>query len=99
MSSGFCYCNGINNSVRDENMHAYEHPNELMSFVLELQKSVDEFDQNLVEFDLVLCIGFRKLYARYFHGDLGLNFWEGYGDSFTSHGSASLLYAPRSQAD
>ena len=43
----------FNNSVRvrDENTHAYQHLN--MGFVLELQKSVEEFNQSLVEFDLV----------------------------------------------
>ena len=42
----------INNSARDENMHAYQHLNELMGFVLELQKSVDMY-KGLLEFDLV----------------------------------------------
>ena len=53
MNPGFYYVNGINNYVRDEYTHTYEHLGELLGFVLELQKSVDEFNQNLV-----LRIGF-----------------------------------------
>ena len=45
IGSTFMAASGINNSVRDENTHAYQHLNELMGFVLELQKSVDEFNQ------------------------------------------------------
>ena len=45
IGSTFMAAAGINNDVRDENTHAYAHLNELMGFVLELQKSVDEFNQ------------------------------------------------------
>ena len=45
IGSTFMAASGINNDVRDENTHAYQHLNELMGFVLELQKSVDEFNQ------------------------------------------------------
>jgi len=59
IGSTFMAASGINNDVRDENTHAYQHLNELMGFVLELQNSVDEFNQSLIEFDLVLRIGFN----------------------------------------
>ena len=45
IGSTFMAASGINNDVRDENTHAYAHLNELMGFVLELQKSVDDFNQ------------------------------------------------------
>ena len=45
IGSTFMAASGINNDERDENTHAYQHLNELMGFVLELQNSVDEFNQ------------------------------------------------------
>ena len=45
IGSTFMAASGVNNDVRDENTHAYQHLNELMGFVLELQKSVEEFNQ------------------------------------------------------
>ena len=39
---------------REENSHKYQHLMELMEFVFALQRSVDDFNQSLIEFDLVL---------------------------------------------
>ena len=55
IGSTFMAAAGINNDVRDENTHAYAHLNELMGFVLELQKSVDEFNQ--ASSQLLLTLG------------------------------------------
>ena len=40
--------------TREENSHKYQHLMELMEFVFALQRSVDDFNQSLIEFDLVL---------------------------------------------
>ena len=50
---------GINPYIRKENTHKYQHLHELMEFVMELQNSVNEFNQSLIEFDLILRIGFN----------------------------------------
>ncbi len=54
---------GMNPFIREENTHPYQHLKELLNFVLELQKSVNDFNQSLIEFDLILRIGFN-------HGDV-----------------------------
>ena len=40
--------------TREENSHKYQHLMELMEFAFALQNSVDDFNQSLIEFDLVL---------------------------------------------
>lgn len=57
IGSTFMAAAGINPYVRQENTHAYQHLHELIEFVLELQNSVNEFNQSLIEFDLILRIG------------------------------------------
>ena len=41
-------------SIREENAHKYQHLMELMEFAFALQRSVEDFNQSLIEFDLVL---------------------------------------------
>ena len=39
---------------REENSHKYQHLSELMEFAFALQGSVEDFNQSLIEFNLVL---------------------------------------------
>ena len=50
---------GLNPNIREENHHKYQHLRELMDFAYSLQNSVEDFNQSLIEFDLVLRIGFN----------------------------------------
>jgi adenylate cyclase 9 len=50
---------GMNPYIRNENAHKYQHLHELVEFVFELQRSVSDFNQSLIEFDLILRIGFN----------------------------------------
>eukprot|EP00094_Tigriopus_californicus_P007688 TCALIF_07404-PA protein Name:"Similar to Adcy9 Adenylate cyclase type 9 (Mus musculus)" AED:0.09 eAED:0.09 QI:1748/0.72/0.66/0.91/0.90/0.83/12/0/1384 len=59
IGSTFMAASGVNPYIRKENTHNYQHLHELMEFVLELQNSVNEFNQSLIEFDLILRIGFN----------------------------------------
>ena len=59
IGSTFMAASGMNTQIRVTNTHKYEHIHELMEFVFELQNSVKEFNRSLIEFDLVLRIGFN----------------------------------------
>ena len=59
LGSTFMAASGINPYIRKENTHKYQHLHELMEFVMELQSSVNDFNQSLIEFDLILRIGFN----------------------------------------
>ena len=50
---------GMNPYIRHENTHQYQHLKEMLEFVFELQRSVSDFNQSLIEFDLILRIGFN----------------------------------------
>jgi len=53
----FMAASGLNPFIREENNHKYQHIKELMEFAFSLQRSVEDFNQSLIEFDLVLRIG------------------------------------------
>merc|ERR1719458_485113 len=53
----FMAASGLNPFIREENSHKYQHLMELMEFAFALQRSVDDFNQSLIEFDLILRIG------------------------------------------
>jgi len=53
----FMAASGLNPFIREENAHKYQHLMELMEFAFALQRSVEDFNQSLIEFDLVLRIG------------------------------------------
>ena len=48
---------GLNPFIREENEQEMQHLRELMEFAFSLQRSVEDFNQSLIEFDLVLRIG------------------------------------------
>ena len=50
---------GMNPYIRHENTHQYQPLKEMLEFVFELQRSVSDFNQSLIEFDLILRIGFN----------------------------------------
>merc|ERR1719340_323196 len=50
---------GLNPFIRNENKHKHQHLKELMEFAYSLQASVEDFNQSLIEFDLILRIGFN----------------------------------------
>ena len=54
IGSTFMAASGMNPNIRQGNTHKYAHIHELTEFALELQRSVYEFNQSLIEFDLVL---------------------------------------------
>ena len=53
----FMAASGLNPFIREENEHEMQHLRELMEFAFSLQQSVEDFNQSLIEFDLVLRIG------------------------------------------
>ena len=55
----FMAASGLNPFIRDENNHKHQHLLELMEFAYSLQNSVEDFNQSLIEFDLILRIGFN----------------------------------------
>ena len=55
----FMAASGLNPFIRDENNHKHQHLYELMEFAYSLQNSVEDFNQSLIEFDLILRIGFN----------------------------------------
>ncbi len=54
LGSTFMAASGMNLTIRNGNTHKYAHIHELTDFALDLQRSVYEFNQSLIEFDLVL---------------------------------------------
>ena len=54
IGSTFMAASGMNPYIRQGNTHKYQHIRELVEFVYELQRSVNEFNQSLIEFDLIL---------------------------------------------
>ena len=65
IGSTFMAASGMNPYIRQGNTHKYQHIHELVEFVFELQRSVNEFNQSLIEFDLVLRY-VLKLVLQYF---------------------------------
>jgi adenylate cyclase 9 len=59
IGSTFMAASGMNPYIRHENTDKYQHLREMLEFVFELQRSVSDFNQSLIEFDLILRIGFN----------------------------------------
>lgn len=53
----FMAASGLNPFIRGENQHKYQHLQELMEFAFSLQRVVEDFNQSLIEFDLILRVG------------------------------------------
>ncbi len=55
----FMAASGLNPFIRNENEHKQQHLKELMEFAYSLQDSVEDFNESLIEFDLILRVGFN----------------------------------------
>lgn len=59
IGSTFMAASGLNPGLRHSARGTYHHLYQLMDFALEMQKVVDNFNQDLLEFDFILRIGFN----------------------------------------
>lgn len=59
IGSTFMAASGLNPEVRRRNKHPYQHLFELMDFAMSLQKVIDDFNRDLLEFNLVLRVGYN----------------------------------------
>lgn len=59
IGSTFMAASGLNSDLRHASRGTYDHLYRLMDFALEMQKVVDNFNQDLLEFDFILRIGFN----------------------------------------
>ncbi|XP_068627804.1 adenylate cyclase type 9 [Battus philenor] len=59
IGSTFMAASGLNPDLRHTSRGTYDHLYQLMDFALEMQKVVDNFNQDLLEFDFILRIGYN----------------------------------------
>jgi adenylate cyclase 9 len=59
IGSTFMAASGLNPNLRRALRDPYEHLYQLMDFALEMQKVVENFNQDLLEFDFILRIGYN----------------------------------------
>ncbi|CAK1578211.1 unnamed protein product [Parnassius mnemosyne] len=59
IGSTFMAASGLNPDLRYASRGTYDHLYQLMDFALEMQKVVDNFNQDLLEFDFILRIGYN----------------------------------------
>ncbi|KAM3968233.1 adenylyl cyclase 13E [Aphomia sociella] len=59
IGSTFMAASGLNPNLRHASRGTYDHLHQLMDFALEMQKVVDNFNQDLLEFDFILRIGYN----------------------------------------
>ncbi|XP_049865137.1 adenylate cyclase type 9 [Pectinophora gossypiella] len=59
IGSTFMAASGLNPDLRHASRATYDHLFQLVEFALEMQKVVDNFNQDLLEFDFILRIGFN----------------------------------------
>ncbi|XP_013185832.2 adenylate cyclase type 9 [Amyelois transitella] len=59
IGSTFMAASGLNPDLRHASRDTYDHLYQLMDFALEMQKVVDNFNQDLFNFDLILRIGYN----------------------------------------
>ncbi|XP_023950068.2 adenylate cyclase type 9 [Bicyclus anynana] len=59
IGSTFMAASGLNPGLRHSSRGTYDHLYQLMDFALEMQKVVDNFNQDLLEFDFILRIGYN----------------------------------------
>lgn len=59
IGSTFMAASGLNPDLRHASSGTYDHLYQLMDFALEMQKVVENFNQDLLEFDFILRIGFN----------------------------------------
>ncbi|XP_063379862.1 adenylate cyclase type 9 [Cydia fagiglandana] len=59
IGSTFMAASGLNPDLRHSSRGSHDHLYQLMDFALEMQKVVDNFNQDLLEFDFILRIGYN----------------------------------------
>lgn len=59
IGSTFMAASGLNPDLRHASRDPHDHLYQLMDFALEMQKVVDNFNQDLLEFDFILRIGYN----------------------------------------
>lgn len=59
IGSTFMAASGLNSKLREEQNDPNEHLFDLMDFAVDMQKVVDNFNLNLLEFNLILRIGYN----------------------------------------
>ena len=59
IGSTFMAASGLNPDVRCQNKHSHQHLFELMDFAMSLQRVIDDFNRDLIEFTLVLRVGYN----------------------------------------
>ncbi|CAB3225027.1 unnamed protein product [Arctia plantaginis] len=59
IGSTFMAASGLNPDLRQDARGTHDHLYQLMEFAMEMQKVVDDFNQDLLEFDFILRIGYN----------------------------------------
>lgn len=59
IGSTFMAASGLNPEVRRDSRDPYQHLYALMDFAMAMQKVIDNFNQNLLEFNLILRVGYN----------------------------------------
>ena len=59
IGSTFMAASGLNSEVRATNSHPRQHLFELIEFALQMQRVLQNFNQNLLEFNLIIRIGYN----------------------------------------
>ncbi|PSN48877.1 hypothetical protein C0J52_09669 [Blattella germanica] len=59
IGSTFMAASGLNPEMRKQNKHQHQHLFELMDFAKALQKVIDDFNRDLLEFNLILRVGYN----------------------------------------
>ena len=59
IGSTFMAASGLNSDVRAANFHPNQHLFELVEFALQMQRVLQNFNQNLLEFNLIIRIGYN----------------------------------------
>ncbi|KAJ2950736.1 hypothetical protein O0L34_g8997 [Tuta absoluta] len=59
IGSTFMAASGLNPNLRNSSPGNHDHLYQLMEFAIEMQKVVDNFNQDLLEFDFILRIGYN----------------------------------------
>ena len=59
IGSTYMAASGLNSEVRSRNSHRHQHLFELIEFALQMQRVLQNFNQNLLEFNLIIRIGYN----------------------------------------
>ena len=59
IGSTFMAASGLNSDVRADNCHPNQHLFELVEFAMQMQRVLQNFNQNLLEFNLIIRIGYN----------------------------------------